>query len=99
MDTNKSIYLSPEEVQEIINVSTEDRGYEFMKHYLDVNEENFKEISSFMECISKVQFKFMSFPEMLPHIMDIAMMDYPVAYNELIISMKKYMEVYDDNQF
>lgn len=99
MNTNKSFYLSPEEVQEIINASTEDGGYEFMKHYLDVNAENFKEISSFMECISKVQFKFMSFPEMLPHIMDIAMMDYPVAYNELIISMKKYMEVYDDNQF
>jgi hypothetical protein len=99
MDTNKSIYLSNEEAQEIMNMPTADDRYEFMKNYLDVNEQNFKEISSFMECISKVQFKFMSFPEMLPHIMDIAMMDYPVAYNELIISMKKYMEVYDDNQF
>ena len=96
---NKSFYLSPKEVQEIMNESPEDGGYEFMKHYLDVNKENFKEINSFMECISKVQFKFMSFPEMLPHIMDIAMIDYLVAYNELIISMKKYMEVYDDNQF
>ena len=40
---NKSFYLSPKEVQEIMNESPEDGGYEFMKHYLDVNEKNFKE--------------------------------------------------------
>jgi hypothetical protein len=52
-----------------------------------------------MERISKVEFRKIAFPEMIPYIMSIAMMEYPIAYNELIISMKEYVGYYDDNQF
>ena len=99
MSTNKSFYLSNEESLAINDLPTADDRYEFMKNYLAKNEDNFKQISEFMERISKVEFRKIAFPEMIPYIMSIAMMEYPIAYNELIISMKEYVGYYDDNQF
>ena len=99
MSTNKSFYLSNEESQAIVDLPTADDRYEFMKNYLDENDDNFKQISQFMECISKLEFRKISFPEIIPHIMSIAMMEYPVAYNELLISMRKFIGYHDDNQF
>ena len=99
MTTNKSFYLSNEESLAINNLPTADDRYEFMKNYLDKNEENFKQISQFMECISKLEFRKISFPEIIPHIMMIALLEYPVAYDELLISMREFIKFHDNDQF
>jgi hypothetical protein len=99
MTTNKSFYLSHEESLAINDLPTADDRYEFMKNYLAENEDNFKQISQFMESISKVEFRKISFPEIIPHIMTIALLEYPVAYDELLISMRKFIKFHDNDQF
>ena len=99
MTTNKSFYLSYEESLAINDLPTADDRYEFMKNYLAENEDNFKQISQFMECISKLEFRKISFPEIIPHIMTIALLEYPVAYDELLISMRKFIKFHDNDQF
>ena len=99
MGKYESIFLSFEDKKEIHDLPTADDRYEFMKNYLESNKESFDQLDDFMKCISKVEFKKLSFEEIIPHIMSIAMMEYPIAYNELIVSMKEYVGYYDDNQF
>jgi len=99
MTTNKSFYLSHEESLAINDLPTADDRYEFMKNYLAKNEDNFKQISQFMESISKVEFRKISFPEIIPHIMNIALFEYPVAYDELLISMREFIKFHDNDKF